>query len=219
MTEAEWLTSEDPLPMMRFLDGKLSDRKLRLFLCGGCRRVWTSLSLKSMREAVEAAERFADGAIGADELGHVIETAVADFARFGRRNFHKMTPDPTFAVKGFKMTLAVNATYPDPKRLFAVADLPIPDDESFRMMVNPALLRCVAGNPFRAVAFDPRWRIADAVDLARGIYEERAFDRLPLLADALMDAGCDSDDVLSHCRSEGPHVRGCWVVDLVLGKE
>jgi hypothetical protein len=81
------------------------------------------------------------------------------------------------------------------------------------------IFRCVFGNPFHPVAFDPRWRTADTVGLARGIYEDRAFDRLPLLADALMDAGCADEQVLEHCRSEGPHVRGCWVVDLVLGKE
>lgn len=82
-----------------------------------------------------------------------------------------------------------------------------------------SLTRCIFGNPFRPVAFDPRWRTADVTALARGIYEDRAFDRLPLLADALMDAGCDHEEILAHCRSEGPHVRGCWVVDLVLGKE
>ena len=85
--------------------------------------------------------------------------------------------------------------------------------------VQASLLRDVFGNPFRPVAFDPRWRTADVTALARGIYDDRAFDRLPLLADALMAAGCDSEDLLAHCRSEGPHVRGCWVVDLVLGKE
>ena len=81
------------------------------------------------------------------------------------------------------------------------------------------MLRDLFGNPFRPDGFDPRWRTADAVGLASVIYEDRAFDRLPLLADALSDAGCDSEDLLSHCRSEGPHVRGCWVVDLVLGKQ
>jgi hypothetical protein len=80
-------------------------------------------------------------------------------------------------------------------------------------------VRDIFGNPFRTVAFDPQWRSADAIGLARGIYDDRAFDRLPLLADALMDAGCNDEQVLSHCRSDGPHVRGCWVVDLVLGKE
>ena len=81
-----------------------------------------------------------------------------------------------------------------------------------------ALLRAIFGNPFRPVAVDPAWPTSDVVALAKGIYEERAFDRMPILADALQDAGCDNEDILSHCRGPGPHVRGCWVVDLVLGK-
>jgi len=81
------------------------------------------------------------------------------------------------------------------------------------------LLRCIAGNPFRPVAFDPNWRTETVVSLASAIYAERAFDRLPILADALEEAGCDHADILSHCRGPGPHARGCWVVDLVLGKE
>jgi hypothetical protein len=79
-------------------------------------------------------------------------------------------------------------------------------------------IRDVFGSPFRPIAFDPRWRTADTVGLACGIYEDRAFDRLPLLSDALQDTGCADERVLGHCRSEGPHVRGCHVVDLVLGK-
>ncbi len=80
------------------------------------------------------------------------------------------------------------------------------------------LLRCVFGNPFRAVAFADSWRSETAHALATGIYAERAFDRLPILADALEETGCDHPDILAHCRGPGPHVRGCWVVDLVLGK-
>jgi hypothetical protein len=83
----------------------------------------------------------------------------------------------------------------------------------------PSLLRDIFGNPFHPVIFDPRWRTADVVGLARGIYEERAFDRLPLLADALLDAGCDDEHLLAHVRGPGPHARGCWAVDLVLGKQ
>ena len=82
-----------------------------------------------------------------------------------------------------------------------------------------ALLRDILGNPFRPVALDPEWRTSTVVALAQGIYEERAFDRLPILADALQDAGCENEDILNHCRSKGPHVRGCWVVDLLLGNE
>jgi hypothetical protein len=80
------------------------------------------------------------------------------------------------------------------------------------------LLREIFGNPFRPVTFDSAWRTETAVALASGIYADRAFDRLPILADALEEAGCDNADVLAHCRGPGPHVRGCWVVDLVLGK-
>jgi hypothetical protein len=81
------------------------------------------------------------------------------------------------------------------------------------------VIRCVFGNPFRPVTFSPSWRTETAVTLARQMYDARDFSAMPILADALQDAGCDNDDILSHCRGVGPHVRGCWVVDLVLGKE
>jgi GAF domain-containing protein len=82
----------------------------------------------------------------------------------------------------------------------------------------PPLIRDLFGNPFRPVAFDPAWRTSTAVALASQMYESRDFAAMPILADALQDAGCEDADVLNHCRSDGPHVRGCWVVDLVLGK-
>ena len=83
-----------------------------------------------------------------------------------------------------------------------------------------ALLRDIFGNPFRPVAFDAAWRTSTAVALAARMYESREFSAMPILADALQDAGCDNDDVLNHCRDTNTtHVRGCWVVDLVLGKE
>jgi hypothetical protein len=83
-----------------------------------------------------------------------------------------------------------------------------------------SLLREIVGNPFRPPRFDPSWRTSDVMLLARGIYDDRAFDRMPILADALQDAGCDSEDILAHCRDpHATHVRGCWVVDLVLGEE
>ena len=81
-----------------------------------------------------------------------------------------------------------------------------------------AILRCIFGNPFRAGTCDTAWQTATVTSLAQAIYDERAFDRLPILADALEDAGCTNADILSHCRGPGPHVRGCWVVDLLLGR-
>jgi hypothetical protein len=80
------------------------------------------------------------------------------------------------------------------------------------------LLRDIHGNPFRPIAFSPAWRTAATLGLAQGMYESRDFAGMPVLADALEEAGCESADVLAHCRGPGPHVRGCWVVDLVLGK-
>ena len=97
-------------------------------------------------------------------------------------------------------------------------DIPDPPPALDERQAQADLFREVFGNPFRPPAFDRRWRTADVIGLAGGIYEDRAFDRLPILADALTDVGCDDADILGHCRSEGPHVRGCWVVDLVLGK-
>jgi hypothetical protein len=81
------------------------------------------------------------------------------------------------------------------------------------------LVRDIFGNPFRSVTFSPTWRTDTVLLLARQMYESRDFSAMPILADALQDAGCDEATVLDHCRGPGPHVRGCWVVDLVLGKE
>ena len=75
------------------------------------------------------------------------------------------------------------------------------------------------GNPFRPVTLNPAWLTPKVTTLAQTIYNDRAFDKLPELADALQEAGCDHQDLLSHCRGPGPHVKGCWVVDLLLGKE
>lgn len=82
-----------------------------------------------------------------------------------------------------------------------------------------AILRCIFGNPFRSVTLDLSWLTSNVTAIAQAIYDEPAFDRLPILADALEDAGCANQDILEHCRGPGPHVRGCWVVDLLLGKE
>jgi hypothetical protein len=82
------------------------------------------------------------------------------------------------------------------------------------------ILRDVFGNPFRKTNFNRAWRTSTAVALAEQMYESRDFGAMPILADALQDAGCEDAVILSHCRdAKATHVRGCWVVDLVLGKE
>ncbi|MBL8795191.1 MAG: hypothetical protein JNM56_14900 [Planctomycetia bacterium] len=79
-------------------------------------------------------------------------------------------------------------------------------------------MRDLVGNPFRPVTVNPAWLTPTVISLAQAIYAERAFDRLPILADALEDAGCDHADILNHCRQPGEHVRGCWVIDLLTGR-
>ena len=101
---------------------------------------------------------------------------------------------------------------------------PLPSECSCSAVLQVAdgdLLRDIFGNPFRPVAAEPSWTTWNGgvvVKLAGSTYEGRAFERLPVLADALEEAGCTDADLLAHCRGGGEHVRGCWVVDLLLGK-
>lgn len=92
-------------------------------------------------------------------------------------------------------------------------------EDGYRGFINPNFLRDIFGNPFRPVTFDPSWRTSSAISLAQSMYDTRDFAAMPILADALEEAGCDHPDVLTHCRDgKQVHVRGCWVVDHVLGK-
>ena len=110
---------------------------------------------------------------------------------------------------------------PDILEVFKITKL----DKLLHIVADPGLVSQddviaeVFGDPFKPVAFAPEWRTDTAVLLAKQMYDSRDFSVMPILADALQDAGCDSEDVLDHSRGPGPHVRGCWVVDLVLGKE
>ncbi|OAI52307.1 hypothetical protein AYO44_04665 [Planctomycetaceae bacterium SCGC AG-212-F19] len=85
--------------------------------------------------------------------------------------------------------------------------------------VQCQLLREIFGNPFRPLKFEAGWRSPKVVSLAKTIYDKRSFDKMSVLADELEKAGCHNKDILGHCRGGGEHVRGCWVVDLVLGKD
>jgi hypothetical protein len=209
MTEHWWLKYESPSSMLaEFLRGQTSRRKLRLFACGCYRLLWRLSSPELARwECLTGCEKFADAEATKHEFRQ-LQKAFPD---------ERMTIGDAFEAARVSSEFCLNTTWElASSGAGAAADHRLHERER---LAHCALLRCIFGNPFRPVAFDPRWRTADAVALARGIYDERAFDRLPLLADALMDAGCDREDVLSHCRGDRPHVRGCWVVDLVLGKE
>jgi hypothetical protein len=218
VTEEEWLNSTYPAPMFQLRRGFMSTRKLRLFGVGCCRRKWDYFGDERFRQVVEVVEEYADDPdrIGAFDFAR--QNAGTALASWRRRK----APRVEVALRvGEAVT---NLTFTPPNLLHiasTVAGVPV---NSTRAKLaegghQAQLLRDIFGNPFRPVTLDPRWQTELVVALANGIYVDRAFDRMPILADALEDAGCDiPPDVLSHCRGDGPHVRGCWVVDLVLGK-
>jgi len=89
-------------------------------------------------------------------------------------------------------------------------------NRSTHLRLQENIFRDIVGNPFLPAEFDPRWRTDDVLGVARGIYANRAFAHMPILSDALMDAGCEDERIICHCRNKCQHVRGCWLIDLIL---
>jgi len=206
MTEAQWLKSVEPFDMLGYLDGKSTDRKLRLFQAACCRRVWKLLPKKVCRDAVLIAEKYADGEVG-DKERRAAHALIVGFR-----------PNGALAekVRGLAATLAHAAR----KAAKSQERDPWTKVHKAEQRITAHLIRCIFGNPFRPVTIDQTWKTDTVLSLAKHMYESRDFGAMPILADALQDAGCDNDDVLSHCRdAKQVHVRGCWAVDLVLGKE
>jgi hypothetical protein len=228
MKEKDWLVCTDPEKMLKQLaklKRKLSARKQRLYCVACCRRLWPYLEEVS-RRAVEIAERYADGQATLDDLEQAHDAGLrANRNRFGMRGLMAHAADPApwalakWAWEAVEGTSRPSAALPG-KVILAVPYGASAVGEGVQAATGAlaAILRDIAGNPFRDVGFDSSWRSANVTALAQSIYGERAFDRLPILADALEDVGCDRPDVLKHCRDAGEHARGCWIVDLILGK-
>jgi hypothetical protein len=252
MTEAEWLACTDPDPMLEYLRGKASERKLRLFAVACCRRIWHLLTDERSRKAVEVAERFADGAAS----GALMGGARAEAGRRAREAATAALDAPVARCLDVPAAAAAwqTASLPWGKADERVAEQVALADagkraepwaaRSFGQHVDAdaafgvarqqgrghqvGLLRDIFGNPFCPISVDPTWLTwhdATVVRLAQAAYEERQMPagtldngRLAVLADGLEEAGCASEDVLGHLRGPGPHVRGCWAVDLCLGK-
>ncbi|WP_246173422.1 hypothetical protein [Limnoglobus roseus] len=193
MTEAEWAAATEPGVMLAFLRDRTTYRKLRMFAVASY-YLDPNLLDEANRYRVEVAARYADGLATESELQ-------ANWS-FGSRGRWTLPELP------FHWALMVSGCF-------------VGNEESCDRVEDAALshiLRDIIGNPFRSVVFDPSWHTDTARSLAEAAYEDRAWDRLPILADALEDAGCEDEAVLNHLRGPGPHCRGCWVVDLVLGK-
>ena len=215
MTEAEWLSCNDPERMLEFLKGRSSERKLRLVACACCRRIWHLLEGWS-QNAVEVYEQQLDGA-----MDQIAMTFAADLHEDVILNAKPYTAQHIAAgivnsiISGAAWALAWN-TVSEARR--AIRANSKQADTYLEATCQAAIVRDLFGNPFSQVPIDRSWPNPTAVNQAKSIYDDRAFDRLPILADALEDAGCTDAAILAHCRGGGVHVRGCWVVDLLLGK-
>ena len=219
MTEQEWLACPDPTPMLEFLRGKASERKLRLFACAFGRAVRDSQHQPGP-STVAVGERYADGLASDQELA----TERRKWACWPEER----GPVAPSAYDGAWEAVDSLTRYERVWRHDPDSYSCIPADAVLRRLA--LLLRDIFGNPFRPSPPLPAailvWNDGTIRRLAEGIYEERQMPertldtaRLAVLADALEEAGCDNAEILSHCREPGPHVRGCWPLDLVLGKE
>jgi hypothetical protein len=223
MTEGDWLSSKDPHRMLDFLreSGTVSGRKLRLFAATCCRRIWPDVVAEgeSARRAVEVGEMFADGLVSEEERRLAWERGVS-----AAPDWRHESDDPMLAaaytagdagqvleVPGIVLRAAAFDIYADPRAW------------------QTDLLRDIFGNPFRLLSPPApsllRWNDGIILKMANAIYENRELpsghlepSRLAVLADALEEAGVTDADLLQHLRDHGPHVRGCHVLDLILGK-
>lgn len=241
MTETEWVSESDVSSLIFYIrnHNKNDLRRLRLFGCACCRRVWPRLKMVAAAQTlVELAEAYADDESSGEELQSAVTSA--DFADYDQRLYRSTETGPQLSKLTHNLTDAVrrlaipefNASVattvadivagdPDKDFFFDPEQHPFGSDvlAADRETAEQAILaRDIFGNPFRPVTFDPAWRTDHTVGIATKMYDERNFDAMPILADALQDAGCDNEEILRHCREPGVHVRGCWVVDLVLGK-
>jgi hypothetical protein len=230
MSEHAWIKCQNPGTMLAFLGKQLSERKRRLFGCACCRKVQHLLDEPTWNVLL-VAERYADGTATADELDGVTH-AISEEGWASRAVIRCVQTDPKYLgqcdLAWIDATVALGMTTREADEITEWFDLWEQDgitDEiaehfaEFSGVDFVALLREIVGNPFRRAKPDKQWLTSDVLALARGIYDERAFDRMPILADALQDAGCNDHEILSHCRNpDREHARGCWLIDRILGK-
>jgi hypothetical protein len=247
-TEVEWLVSDVPSEMIAYLNTHFEQvpeedpalwgpgRKLRLFAAGCCHHVQHLLTDPRSLQALDIIERYVDGQATKAERREAANPAGRVTFDLERETDGRLQAasavcsalvdimdeftDVTQAAK--EAAEAATVARSDPERDYDEYQKDKEAEEAYQAQ----LLRDIFGNPFRPVSFDPAWRTTTVLALAQAAYQERSLPagtldvtRLAILADALEDAGCTDADILSHCRNPGPHVRGCWVVDLVLAKQ
>jgi hypothetical protein len=212
MTEDEWLTATDWRKMRTGAGkGRHSPRKVRLFSAACCRRIQHLFEDARTDAVLEQCEQYADGLITRRQLNKAEAAALKAI----REAVDKFGPNALAWARDAPWRTARDDSIWEGAESCLRALAP---DTRAELPAQTALFRDVFGNPFRRARVRAEWLTTDVVALARTMYESRDFSAMPILADALQDAGCDNEYVLAHCREfGGVHVRGCWVVDLVLG--
>lgn len=223
VSERDWATATDPLTVLLHLRLRgASERKARLFAVASVRRVGDMLT-QAAREGLVVAERLADGEVaeaGRKRARRLVSEVVSEDVSTAsyRRGVARRAVSEALRQAGWQ------AADGSARCIIGIQLAERYEAEGQGRDANAvdadaallALARDIFGHLLNPVSFDPSWRTEAVVALARGIYEERVFERLPVLADALEDAGCSDEAVLAHCRGDWPHHRGCWVVDEVL---
>jgi hypothetical protein len=230
MTEAEWLACTDPRPMLAFLRGKVSDRKMRLFIAACSHRLVGSSEGEGTRSAIAIADllaetgtlRTARGTVRVPEGEAVIDCSASDPAD----SLSLSSGDLPRNGIGWPLRTVLErlACYPAGqwRREWVNWFAGQLEQAGFSRALQAGLLRDVVRGAYRPLFFRDAWRRWNGETvrrIAQGIYEDRTFGLMPILHDALLDAGCDEEELLAHCRHERSHVRGCWVIDLILAKE
>jgi hypothetical protein len=200
MTEAEWLNCTNPRQMLSFLRKGASDRKLRLAAIACTRRLQhRPFFVRAIQHALDMAEQDADGLASHEEMATARATAKA---------------------VGGALGLFADWAVSESSSAFHAAWACVCGVANEKVEVWD-LIRDIFHYPDSPATFDPAWRTWHQgllVSMAQKMYDSREFSDMPVLADALEEAACQDQDILGHCRSGGEHVRGCWVIDLVLGK-
>jgi hypothetical protein len=226
MTEAEWLLCEDPGEMLTSLAGRVSARKLRLFAVA-LARLCPAVGARSISvDAIAVAERYADG-FASERERREAELLAAMIARQDSSTMDCQVSMPWEELAHVaQLTVAADVSeYTKPlSRLWAAAcgaiSREVLSGKPRKEAMGPVcdILRDIVGNPFQPARVEEAWFLWNdwtTVKIAQAIYDDRAFEQMPLLADALEDAGCDDAQILSHCRGPSPHARGCFVLDLL----
>jgi hypothetical protein len=232
MDETVWLACVDPNLMLDYLFAhRVTPRKLRLLACGCCRRYWSSLTDQRTQQAVHACERFADRRINRaalSEYAQGAQLAVYDAPQFEASAYNAVLQTAgdniRETIRPALAALQQMARWEAAYECVPGMDEPAVVNEAMRLEQSGQceVIRELWGNPFRYIAVDEgwlRWSDGTVVKLAQAIYDDRNWSDLPVLADALMDAGCADSRLLGHLQTTQGHLLGCWALDVILGRE